>query len=646
MCGIAGWFNGGGNPETLGAMLDVLHHRGPESVGAYSGPGVHLGHARLSIVDVDGGRQPLANEDETVWVVANGEIFNHVELRDDLIRRGHQFRTGSDCEVLVHLYEDGGPEAFKLLNGQYAFALYDGRQDRLVLCRDRVGICPLFYTFVGDRLYFASEVKALFQVSEITPEADPLHLGAVWMLWALPPGGTAFRGVREFLPAHYGVIERGDREMHLRRYWELDFTERDWSYADAYEAFNALLHDSVRLRLLADVPVGAYLSGGLDSSVTTSLAREYANDLHTFSIAFDNPDYDESAYQLLAAQHLGTQHHVLACDREMLAAAVPDVVYHAEAPQLRAGPVSMYLLSKSVRDRGFKVVITGEGADEFLLGYDIFKETAVRRFMARDRRSTMRKALTRHLYGYLPNRDKLQRGLELTFQQRLDRADGRMFSHDLRWSKNASLHGYFLPEVRAQFNPDATAAAIESLLPEGYDSWSWAAQAQTLEVLTFMTPYLLAPQGDRVAMAHSVEGRFPFLDHRLIELVNSFPVRFKLRTLNEEKFMLRQLAASRLPAEIANRPKVPYRAPVQDIVRAKTSSYVDEVLSERALRDTGLFVPESAQRVLAKVRDGQSFSEMDEMALFGIITTQLWHQTFIKKTATPVSVDAATPAFA
>jgi asparagine synthase (glutamine-hydrolysing) len=630
MCGIAGWLGGPADQDTLLAMVNAVHHRGPESVGIYDGPGVHLGHARLSIVDVEGGRQPLTNEDETIWLSANGEIFNHVELRRELEARGHRFRTNSDCEVVIHLYEDEGTAAFARLNGQYAIVMWDARRHRLVLCRDRMGICPLFYAFAGSTLYFASEVKALLGAGVVAPTPHLAALGAIWTYWSLPSGLTAFEGIHEFLPAHFAVVEPGDRSLEPQRYWHLDFTEREWTYAAAFDAFNAALHDAVRLRLRADVPVGAYLSGGLDSSVTTSLAREYATILHTFSIAFDNPHYDESSYQRRVAQHLGTDHHVLSCDAEMLAAAVPDMVYHTEAPQLRAGPVSLFLLSETVRQSEFKVVITGEGADEFILGYDIFKETAVRGFMARNPQSAMRRALTRRLYPYLPDRDRLQRGLELTMQQRLGNAGDPLFSHDLRWTRTQALQGYFVPEVRAQFPTDVYRDTIQARLPANYAGWNPIARAQTLEVMTFMSPYLLGPQGDRVAMAHSVEARFPFLDHHLVELVNSFPVHFKLRSLARDKFILRQLAASRLPPEIAERPKVPYRAPVQDIVRATRSTYVDDLLSEQALRDTGWFVPESAQRLLRKVRTGASFSEMDEMALFGIITTQLWHQTFLK----------------
>jgi asparagine synthase (glutamine-hydrolysing) len=630
MCGIAGWFHGPADALALRAMLAAIEHRGPESIGAYDDDFAHLGHARLSIVDVEGGQQPLTNEDETIWVICNGEIYNYPELRDELIKRGHRFRTGSDCEALVHLYEEYGERSFAMLNGQYALALWDSRSRRLMLCRDRLGICPLFYTFVGDTLYFASEIKALLQIPQVLAEPDLDSLGAIWTTWALPPGHTAFNNISELLPAHYAVVKPGDRELAPQRYWQLDFTTRQWRFDDALAAFSALLHDSVRVRLQADVPVGAYLSGGLDSSIISSLAREYASELHTFSIAFAHPDYDESEYQKLVAAHLGTEHHVVFCDRETLAAELPNMVYHTEAPQLRAGPVSMSLLSQSVNRHGFKVVLTGEGSDEFLLGYDLFKETAVRRFMARDPGSAMRRRLTRHLYPYLPDRDKMQKGLELMFQQRLDHAQDRFFSHDLRWNKVARLQSYFLPEVRAQFTSGLIERQMEQLLPAGFESWDWAAQAQAVEIQTFMTPYLLGPQGDRVAMAHAVEGRFPFLDHRLIELVNTFPVSFKMRTLTQDKHILRHMASTRLPAAIAHRPKEPYRAPVQEIVRASASRYVDDLLTSEALRDVGLFAPEPSQRLLAKVRGGERFSEMDEMALFGIITTQLWYQTFIQ----------------
>jgi asparagine synthase (glutamine-hydrolysing) len=443
-----------------------------------------------------------------------------------------------------------------------------------------------------------------------------------------------FAGVHAFPPASYAIFRPGDRTLTPVSYWSLDYTEQTWEEVAALEALEALLDDAVALRLKADVPVGAYLSGGIDSSVLTALARKHARILHTFSISFDSPDYDESAYQQIVAEALGVEHHVLRCDQDLLAGTLPAMVYHTETPQLRAGPLSMLLLSKSVHDHGFKVVTTGEGADEMFMGYDIFRETRVRRFMARDPGSAMRRRLIRHLYTYLPNRDALQRGFELMFQQGLDRVDDPLFSHDLRWSKAARLQSYFTPEARAQFDATALDHDLRSQLPDGFEAWGWAGKAQALEIMTFMTPYLLGSQGDRVAMANAVEGRFPFLDHRVIEFANSLPISLKLRTLSQDKYLLRRLAASRLPEVIVNRPKMPYRAPIRDIVRSRQGAYIDDALAPGALREAGLFNVEASRKLFDKVRGSDSISEMDEMALLGIITTQLWRDTFIRPTAT------------
>jgi asparagine synthase (glutamine-hydrolysing) len=634
MCGIAGWSNGTPDEDTLRRMSLALRHRGPESLGVFQDVLTSLGHARLSIVDVKGGQQPLYNEDKTVWVVANGEIYNHQALRAVLESKGHRFRTRSDCETLVHLYEEDGVEGFEQLNGQYAFALWDARAQRLVLCRDRVGICPLYYTFDGGTLYFASEIKSLLQAPGVSAQMDYMSLGSVWTYWSPAPGRTMFKGIHAFPPAHYAVFRPGDRALTPTAYWSLDYTEKAWDEDAALEELEALLDDAVALRLKADVPVGAYLSGGLDSSLLTALARKHASNLQTFSISFDSPEYDESAYQQIVSKSLGTRHHVLRCEQDMLAATLPAMIRHTETPQLRAGPLSMLLLSRSVHEHGFKVVTTGEGADELFMGYDIFRETRVRRFMARDPSSAMRRRLTRHLYTYLPNRDALQRGFELMFQQGLDRVDDALFSHDLRWSKAARLQSYFTPEARAQFDAVALDQDMRRQLPAGFETWGWAGKAQALEIMTFMTPYLLGSQGDRVAMANSVEGRFPFLDHRVIELANSLPVSLKLRTLSQDKYLLRRLAASRLPESIVHRPKMPYRAPIKEIVRSRHGGYIDDLLAPDALRNVGLFNVEATRKLYDKVRESDNISEMEEMALLGAITTQLWHATFIQPTAT------------
>jgi asparagine synthase (glutamine-hydrolysing) len=627
MCGIAGWFNAPQNKHRLETMLRSIRHRGPEGTGIYQNDLVSLGNTRLAFVDLEAGQQPLSNETGTIWLTCNGEIFNHTELRRQLTPR-HTFNTQCDVEVILHLYEEYGIEGFKYLNGQYAFALWDSRNQKFFLCRDRLGICPLFYTYSGEKLYFASEIKALLTIPEIQREPDLSVLQDIWTFWTPLPGKTLFKNIFEVLPAHHITLEPGKHDMKTECYWQLDFTEGQWSEKTAKEAFTVIFDDAVRIRLKADVPIASYLSGGVDSSLISAFASSYASELHTFSITFQHPDYDESEHQLQVARHLGTIHHVTRCTADDLASALPKMVWHTEVPQLRAGPISMLPLSENVSKHGLKAVLTGEGADEFFMGYDIFKETAVRRFMACDPESTMRQSLVRRLYPYLPQRDKL-RGLELAMQDGLEFTNNMFFSHLFRWNNTSRLQGYFNPDLRIRFADRPLEERLSRILPSGFRDWNSPEKAQTLEIMTFMTPYLLSSQGDRVAMANGIEGRFPFLDHRLIEFANSLPQTLKLRSLQQDKYVLRQVAETVLPGEIAQRTKFPYRAPIQDIFKSKTFEDISDVLSEEQLKKTGFFSPQAAQKLLKKAREGSIASDMEQMALMGIVTTQLWYHTFI-----------------
>jgi asparagine synthase (glutamine-hydrolysing) len=629
MCGIAGWFNSSENKIQLEAMLQCLKHRGPEGTGYYQSELVSFGNTRLAFVDLPTGQQPLSNESGTIWLTCNGEIFNHLELRQQLAQR-HTFKTNCDVEVILHLYEEYGIQGFTLLNGQYAFAIWDTLKQEFILCRDRLGICPLFFTFVDERLYFASEIKAFLSVEDIKPEIDLETLQAIWTLWTSLPQKTLFKNIYEVLPAHYIILKAGERVAPQKSYWQLDFNEKNWSEDSALETFMELFDNAVRIRLQADVPIAAYLSGGVDSSLIAAFASKYASELHTFSIAFQHPDFDESKQQSIVANHLGTKHHVTRYTADDLASALPKMVWHTELPQLRAGPISMLLLSQSVNQHHFKAVLTGEGADEFFMGYDIFKETAIRRFMSRKPESSLRRLLVQRLYSYLPDRDKL-RGLEIVLQEDLEQSGHPFFSHSFRWKNTARLQGYFLPEIRAEFSYYQTEEHLLEIMPSSFSEWSWSAKAQTLEIITFLTPYLLASQGDRVAMANAVEGRFPFLDHRLVEFANSLPINLKLRSLKKDKYVLRKVAAKFLPAEIAERPKFPYRAPIQDIFRSKAFADSEELLSEDNLKATGLFSTQAVHKLLKKVKDDKVLSEMEQMALMGIVTTQSWHHSFIQK---------------
>ncbi|MFN0305850.1 MAG: asparagine synthase (glutamine-hydrolyzing), partial [Burkholderiales bacterium] len=416
MCGIAGIWSpskeAGPRVEELQRMVAALHHRGPDAEGTRIDGPIGLGHARLSIIDLEGGAQPLANEDHTIWVVFNGEIFNYVELRERLVAQGHCFRTASDTEVLVHLYEQHGDDFVTHLNGQFAIALWDGPRQRLVLVRDRVGIRPLFHTRINGRFAFASEVKALFALPSVPRALDAAALASTFSYWSVLPPNSIFEGVLSLPPGHRMIVD-GDGST-IERYWDWPFAGAstlvgsDQSCADD---LRSLLIDAVRLQLRADVPVGAYLSGGLDSSIITTIIRNHTNaPLRSFSLTFEDAEFDEGAYQRELARHLSTDHSSMCATRSAIGAAFPRAVWHAEAPMVRTAPTPMMLLADSVRAAGYKVVLTGEGADEAFGGYDLFKEAAIRRFVARQPDSQWRGALLGRLYPYLANSPVRSRG--------------------------------------------------------------------------------------------------------------------------------------------------------------------------------------------------------------------------------------------
>lgn len=624
MCGIAGFAGSSATAEDatgrVREMLAAIRHRGPDESGAFIGPGVALGSARLSILDLATGTQPIANEDNTLWIVFNGEIFNYIELRAELEQRGHRFSTHTDTEVLLHLYEDHGPACLHRLNGQFAFAIWDERSRGLFLARDRLGIRPLYYTEAAGALVFASEVKALLRYPGVSAEIDPVSLQQTFVFWSPLPGRSAFRGIRQIPPGHSMLWHDGRADV--RRYWQLSFdTDAPPGDECSYlEEFRELLIDSTRLRLRADVPVGAYLSGGLDSCTIAALVRRHAaNRLETFSIAFTDPRFDESAFQRRMAEHLGTDHHVVCATQADIGRAFPEVVWHTEAPVMRTAPAPMFLLSKLVRECGYKVVLTGEGADEFLAGYDIFKEALIRRFWARRPESELRPRLLARLYPDIPGLAASgAANLTAFFGAGLTDTALPHYSHMIRWRNNARTLRFLAHEARDPV------AGIE--VPAEFGGWNPLARAQYLEADIFLSGYLLSSQGDRVAMAHSVEGRHPFLDYRVVEFANRLPSNLKLRGLNE-KYLLRRLAADYLPREIVGRPKRPYRAPVhRSFFPGEPLEYVEDLLSPGRIRQSGLFHAPAVSHLVKKIRSGAALGETDEMALCGVVSTQLLTQ--------------------
>lgn len=639
MCGIAGILNLYSKQppierSSLERMIGMLRHRGPNGQGVFLRHQVGLAHSRLSIIDLEGGAQPICNEDQTLWVVFNGEIFNYMELRRDLEHRGHHFSTNTDTEVIVHLFEEKGERCLEELNGQFAIALWDEERQRLFLARDRMGIRPLFYITHAGRFYFGSEVKAIFAADAAIPRViDPEVLAEIFTFWAPADRNTVFHGVRQLAAGHWAWVDEasGIRESE---YWDIPLypihdnrTKMEGVYA---EELRELLVDAVRLQLRADVPVGAYLSGGLDSSAITSLVRRYTtNQLKTFSVTFSDLSYDESREQQEVSAFLGTDHVSVNCTYEDIARVFPSVVWHAEAPLLRTAPAPLYLLSGLVRDNGYKVVLTGEGADEIMGGYDIFKEAKIRAFIHRNIQSRLRPLLLKRLYPYLT----LSPTESAAYASRFFAADASLddpfYAHRPRWRTTAWLLPFLRDGLRQRPLKDPV-ETLDSIFGEKLSGMDFFSAAQYLESKMLLGNYLLSSQGDRMAMAHSIEGRFPFLDHRVVEFACRIPPRLRMKVLSE-KNILKKAMAGGLPDSILTRKKQPYIAPDILSFSGKTGQErIERYMSEQAVTEAGLFQPNAVRQLVTKCQKGQRQGFRENMAFIGILSTQILHEHYIK----------------
>jgi len=598
MCGISGILkldSSAADDGRLRRMIATLRHRGPDGDGIHlSGP-VGLAHARLSIIDLSGGAQPMSSADGSLWITFNGEIFNYIELQEELQSKGYRFLTRSDTEVILNAYLEWGEECVHHFNGQWAFGVWDSRNRKLFLSRDRVGVRPLFYTQNSECFYFASEIKALFACPEISRDIDPHGMDQIFTFWSSIPPRTAFKGISQLPPGHSLTVANG--QIQVRRYWTAPYAHDvghcNGNVGPLAEELLHLLQDATQIRLRSDVPVGAYLSGGIDSTVTTALIGKIAGErLRSFSITFDDADFDESKFQHEASEYLGTQHSTVTCSHADIARAFPEVVRHTEQPIVRTAPVPMFLLSNLVRQSGFKVVLTGEGADEALGGYDIFKEAKIRRFWARNLDSTWRPLLLKRLYPWL---------------------------QDFQKQSPAMLRKFF------HVTSEDLASPFFSHLPR----WELTSKLKLLFSSHFLSGYLLSSQGDRMAMAHSVEGRYPFLDYRVLSFAAKLPAAVKMKALNE-KYILKRASKDVVPASILKRRKQPYRAPdSRCFFEPGAPDYVEEVLSESAVQKYGIFDPLAIKTMVGKFKAGKATSVRDDMALVGVLSTQLLASQFL-----------------
>jgi asparagine synthase (glutamine-hydrolysing) len=640
MCGIAGIIDYNNSSDRLPVvlkMLAIIGYRGPDDNGIYNSRFSTIGNIRLSIVDIEGGRQPLSDQSGRFWIVFNGEIFNYPELREELIKNGYIFKTNSDTEVLVQLYAMHGSKCLKMLNGQFALAIWDKEQEELFLARDRVGIRPLFYTTFNGKFSFASEIKSLFTQEDIIPELNHESLMQIYTFWAAITPNTAFKNIFELSPGKFMVLNRNG--IKIEKYWELSFDKNNLSIniKDAGDQFHELFKDSVRIRLRADVEVAAYLSGGLDSSATVAYIKEIdPKNLNTFSVGFEEESFDESKFQFEAVKYFNTSHNSIVCSSYEIANTFPYVIWHSETPLMRTASAPLLLLSKLVREKGIKVVLTGEGADEILGGYNIFKETKIRRFWANQPNSTSRPQLLKKLYPFLPQMEHSTANiLKMFFGFKLEDVDNPFYSHQLRWNNSNHIIKHFSISFKDSLRSYSPYDAIVERLPVNFSAWDAVAKAQWLETTVFMSGYLLSSQGDRMALANSVEGRYPFLDYRIIEFCSSLPSRYKLNGLNE-KYLLKKLMKDRIPNSILTRSKQAYRAPIRSVFQAgNRPEYVDKMLSEQFINQVGIFDASSLKNVLARIQKSGISSEVDNMLIAFVVSTHLLFDQFINKKNIP-----------
>lgn len=643
MCGLAGIYAGRGHrpaKSLLLAMVGELRHRGPDGTGLLLDGRMGMASARLAVVDPEGGDQPLSDERGRFWVMQNGEIYNYVELRTQLRELGHRFSTASDTEVIAHAYEQWGLECLQRFNGDFALAVWDRERRELFLARDRFGVRPLFLADYGGDICFASEGKALLRHPAALREIDAAAVVDVFTLWSTLPDRSAFKGVRELPPAHYALIGP-DGNTRQERWWDLEFVPASRSEADHLEELEALLIDATRIRLRADVPVGAYLSGGLDSSAVAAIAAaELDADLFAFGLGFADERFDESVSQETIAQRLGVNLHRTVVDAATIGELLPRAVELGEKPLLRTAPAPLLRLSAAVREGGLHVVLTGEGADELFAGYDIFREDKVRRFWAREPSSRLRPLLFQRLNRFLSADTARARGFLPGFYGRgLLSVDDPLYSHRLRFANSARCLRLLDPEFleAAASEPDPTERLLRGL-PSWFGEMSPLSRAQYIEITTFLEGYLLHAQGDRMLMGNSVEGRFPYLDHRVAELAARLPDRLRLRGL-EEKYALRAAMSRHLPAEIRGRRKHPYRAPIGEALTGTAApDYVRELLAPGRIEAAGLLDAAAVSRLVNKFKLGKGRSETDEMGLVGAVTLMLLHERFVSKPhgATPL----------
>jgi asparagine synthase (glutamine-hydrolysing) len=640
MCGIAGMIDlSGKRPAPRGVvprMAKAIYHRGPDEDGFLDRDGLHLANTRLSIVGLADGRQPISNEDQSVWTVFNGEFFDYPEKRTALEAKGHRFHTHTDTEILPHLWEDHREKLFDHLKGQYAVCVWDSKTNEVVLGRDRTGICPLFYTTVkhdgADWLLFASEIKAILASGLVTAKPDLRGLNHVFTFFAMPGPMTVFDGIQVLLPGRYLHLKLGNTSVaeatKQRVYWQVNYP--DWGQEDygrdekkTIDAFEEVLLTAVQRRLRADVPVVSYLSGGVDSSLVVAMANKaLGRPIPTFTISVKGEGLDEESLALQVAKALGCEPIVVPCGPDDLRKDYPELIATAECPVIDTSCLGLMHLARKVHQNGYKVALTGEGADEWMAGYSWFK--------------------IHKLLGYtgfipgLPTR--LRRlasrvmGMPLFPMEQVRRSQDLLGGHngwlDCYGLMSLNKIRFFSGELREKMLGHSAFEDLE--LPQDLHRWHPFNRQMMIGARVMLPGHLMASKGDRVAMHSSVEARYPFLDEDVLSFLATLHPRWKLRRLTD-KYIERKVAQRWLPGEVAWRKKHMFRAPMDSFAAGGQESWIAEVMSRESMAKTGYFDYDAVQRETAKLatmKPGFARTGL-EMGLTAVTSTQLWHHLYI-----------------
>jgi asparagine synthase (glutamine-hydrolysing) len=622
MCGILGGVSTQGREFNLAPLNAALHHRGPDDWGAWSDGSATLGHRRLSIIDLSAaGRQPLCNEDGTIWITFNGEIYNFQALRRELEQLGHRFLTRTDTEAIVHAYEQWGTDCVKRLRGMFAFGIWDQNQQRLFLARDRVGKKPLFYTQVGERFLFASELQGLLADAEVPREVNLAALDGYLSLGYVPPPLTAFQGIYKLPPAHWLTWEltpTGPRQR-CERYWSLEYGPKlELSEAEAGEALREKLTEAVRLRMISDVPLGAFLSGGIDSSIVVGLMAELSErPVKTFSIGFKEAAFNELEHARRIAERCGAEHHEFIVEPDALA-ILPRLVRHYGEPYADSSAVPTYYVSQITR-ASVTVALNGDGGDESFAGYERYLGNQLaERVQAVPGAAATGRLLSRLLPDSLDPKSRLRqarRFLNVATQPMAER-----YGHWIGYFNEAAKQQLYRPEVRAQLEREQTYEDWLAQLFAAAQSLDPVDAAMAVDVQSYL-PFDLLVKVDITSMAHSLEARSPFLDHEVMEFAARLPVNLKLRG-KEAKYLLKRTFADLLPPQNVKRRKMGFGVPVGEWFRGPLRPLLEDAL----LAGSEYFEPAPLRRLVTEHLERRADHSFK---LWNLLMLELWQREFI-----------------